>query len=65
MLGKFFASSAPWQTQQIIVSAYDDQWKKEVDVQYKMESHCLKGWVNKADMNFFYAPDVLSIGNFF
>ena len=25
MLGKFIASSAPWQTQQIIMSVYDDQ----------------------------------------
>ena len=25
MLGKFISSSAPWQTQQIIMSVYDDQ----------------------------------------
>ena len=39
MLGKFIASSAPWQSQQITMSVYDDQVEGEVDVQYKLKLH--------------------------
>ena len=67
MLGKFFASSAPWQTQQIIMSVNDDQVEGEVHVQYKLELHTwLKREVNKADMTVFLSTRCYQkhIGNF-
>ena len=54
MLGNLFASLALRLTQQIIKSVYDDQWKVEIDVQFKLKLHIrLKRKVNKADMTVF------------